>query len=194
MVPSNPGALSPEKKEPSGTSSRASRTSEPLPAVEEVWFVGCHSDVGGGAVEDTVRYSLADISLRWMLKQVILSQCGIKFDATALRRADIDVSTIIPLGPTQPTVEQVWRKKSGVEAGVSSPTSPGSSGEDGSMEYTIRKGEEKDVEAQAWPREQDGLTDIHDQLKSQPMWWPLELMPMKFIWQEANGRWKSKWG
>ena len=28
--------------------------------MEEVWFAGCHSDVGGGAVEDAVRYLLAD--------------------------------------------------------------------------------------------------------------------------------------
>lgn len=129
-----------------------------------------------------------------MVKQVILSQCGIKFDATALRMADIDVSTIVLVGPTQPTVEQVWRKKSEAEAGASLPTSPGSSGENGSVEYMVRKGKEKDVEAQAWPREQDVLADIHDPLKSQPMWWSLELMPMKFIWQEADGRWKSKWG
>ena len=167
-VPSNSKALSPERKKPSGT---PSRTSDPLPAVEEVWFAGCHSDVGGGAVEDTVRYSLADVSLRWMVKQVILSQCGIKFDAAALRRADIDVSTIVLVGPTQPTVEQVWKKKSEAEAGASSQASPGSSGEDGSGECMLRKGKGKDVETQAWPREQDVLADVHDQLKSQPLWW-----------------------
>jgi len=166
----------------------------PLPAVQEVWFSGCHSDVGGGAVEDTVRYSLADISLRWMVKQVVLSQCGIKFDETALRRADINISTIVLAGPAQPTVEQVWRRKSEAEAGVSSPSSPISHGDDTSGDYIIQKGKDRDIEAQTWPQEQDILADIHDELKLQRMWWLLELMPMKFTWQEADGTWKSKWG
>ena len=193
-TPSNPRPLGSDRKEPSTASSTVSRKSEPLPAVQEVWFAGCHSDVGGGAVEDAVRYSLGDISLRWMVKQVILSQCGIMFDAAALRRADIDVSTIILAGPAQQTVEQLWRRKSETEAvtlssGPLTPSAEGDSGED-----MIRKGKEKEAEAQVWPQEQDVLTDIHDQLKSQPMWWMLELMPMKFTWQEANGTWKSKWG
>lgn len=189
-VPSNPKALSSEREGPSGVSSRVSGPSEPFPAVEEVWFAGCHSDVGGGAVGDAVRYSLADISLRWMVKQVILSQCGIKFDAVALRRADIDVSTIVLFTPAQQTDEQ----KFNLEAGASSPTSPGSSGEVGVRDHMIRKGKEADIKAQTWPREEDVLADIHDELKIQPMWWPLEFMPMKFTWQEADGRWKSKWG
>jgi len=193
-VPSSPKARSPERKVPSETLSKVLKNSEPLPAVQEVWFAGCHSDVGGGAVEDAVRYSLGDISLRWMVKQVVLSQCGIRFDAGALRMADIDVSNIVLSGPTQPTMEQIWRRKSESEAGTVSPASPGSPGEDGSGEYMIRKGKESDVETQTWPREQDVLTDIHDELKSQPLWWLLELVPMKFTWQEADGTWKSKWG
>ena len=68
--------------------------SDPLPSVLEVWFAGCHSDVGGGAVLDTVRFSLADITLEWMVEQVVRSGCGIKFNDAALLRADIVVPTI----------------------------------------------------------------------------------------------------
>jgi len=188
-TPSNPKPLGLDRKEPSTASSTASGKSEPLPAVQEVWFAGCHSDVGGGAVEDSVRYSLGDISLRWMVKQVILSQCGITFDAAALRRADIDVSTIVLAGPAQQTVEQLWRRKPETSSGPLSPSAEDDSGED-----MIQKGKEKEPEAQVWPQDQDVLTDIHDQLKSRPIWWILELMPMKFTWQEADGTWKSKWG
>ena len=87
--------------------------SEPLPAVQEVWFAGCHSDVGGGAVKDAVRYSLGDISLRWMVKQVILSKCGIRFDTATPRMADIDVSMIVLVGParqTGPALEEEVRR------------------------------------------------------------------------------------
>ena len=126
-----------------------------------------------------------------MIKQVILSQTGIKFDSEALRRADIDISTVVLAAPIQPNVE------SEVEVGPALPTpltSPSSPGEDDSGEYMIRKGKVKDVEEQTWPREQDVLTDIHDQLKIQPLWWLLEILPMKFEWQEADGTWKSKLG
>ncbi|CEL63253.1 putative protein YEL023C OS=Saccharomyces cerevisiae (strain ATCC 204508 / S288c) GN=YEL023C PE=4 SV=1 [Rhizoctonia solani AG-1 IB] len=62
--------------------------------VLEVWFAGCHSDVGGGAVEDNVEYQLSKISLRWMIRQVMLAQCGIKFDADALKAMHILPATI----------------------------------------------------------------------------------------------------
>ena len=102
-----------------------------------------------------------------MVKQVILSQCGIKFDTIALRKADIDISTIVLAGSMQQTVEQVWRKKSEAEAEVSSPTSPSSSREDSSGDHMIQKG--KDIDVQAWLREQDVLANIHNQLRLQPM-------------------------
>ena len=193
-TPTGPKTLSPGREAPSTASSTLSRGPEHLPAVQEVWFAGCHSDVGGGAVKDAVRYSLGDISLRWMVKQVILSQCGIRFEVAALRRADIEVSTIVLAGPAQQTVDQLWRRKSEAEAVTISSGLLAPFGEDGGGEDMIRKGKGKDVEEQIWPQEEDVLTDTHDKLKSQPWWWFLELMPMKFTRQEVDGKWKSKWG
>jgi len=46
----------------------------------EVWFSGCHGDIGGGSVPDTATHSLANITLRWMVKEVEQSKCGILFD------------------------------------------------------------------------------------------------------------------
>ena len=132
-----------ENQQPSGTPSNVLGTSEPIPAVQEVWFAGCHSDVGGGSVKDTESHSLANISLRWMVEQVELSQCGIKFDPVALEAVKMDAS---------------------------SPTSPGSPGE-------------REISA-----------GIHDQLKLQPMWWLLELLPVNYSWQTPNGKWEYDWG
>ena len=143
--------------EPVGLADAAAAPPEPLPDVKEVWFAGCHSDVGGGADEDVTPYSLQEISLRWMVKQVILSGCGIRFDAAALEEAHIDVPTVVHDDPAQQTVER------------------------------------QDVESQTSLREQDILAPIHDQLNAKPLWWILELLPMKFEWQEADGSWKSKW-
>ncbi|KAI0365700.1 hypothetical protein BV20DRAFT_953672 [Pilatotrama ljubarskyi] len=75
--------------------------------VQEVWFAGCHGDVGGGAVDDDVVVSLSDITLRWMVREVVLAQCGIAFDEAALVRANIPESifrgTGFPL-PAQTTI------------------------------------------------------------------------------------------
>jgi hypothetical protein len=60
--------------------------------VVEVWFAGCHSDVGGGAVINEVTSNLANISLRWMVREAVAANCGIKFDIPALMRAKIDLN------------------------------------------------------------------------------------------------------
>jgi len=152
-------------------------------SVEEVWFAGHHSDVGGGTVADDCRYSLADISLRWMVKQVIRSQCGILFDHAALRRADIDIGNVVLPGLRQPTVEDLLKKRP-----PTSESSPAASGPENG-DHANGSGV-----AELWPTDQDVLTDSHDELKSHKAWWMLEMLPMKYAWQEANGKWKAKWG
>jgi uncharacterized protein (DUF2235 family) len=51
--------------------------------IKEVWFVGNHSDVGGGASED--ERGLADISLRWMCREA--ANAGVRFNERHLREA-----------------------------------------------------------------------------------------------------------
>ncbi|KZP18957.1 hypothetical protein FIBSPDRAFT_1045887 [Athelia psychrophila] len=63
--------------------------------VKEVWFSGCHADVGGGCVTDSVSLSLAQITLHWMLREVVASQCGIIFDNEALQRLDFNYNQFI---------------------------------------------------------------------------------------------------
>ncbi|KAF9817319.1 hypothetical protein IEO21_03579 [Rhodonia placenta] len=67
--------------------------------VLEVWFAGCHCDVGGSAVTDDTKLSLADITLHWMVRQIVLAQCGIVFDREALLLAGI---------PASPLHDQLW--------------------------------------------------------------------------------------
>jgi hypothetical protein len=133
----------------------------------------------GGSVADDCRYSLAGISLRWMVKQVVLSQCGILFDHAALRRADIDIANVFT-DHQQPTVKDLWKR----EPQTSKSPSPAPDHEDSDGEDA----------AETWPTNQDVLTDSHDQLKAKKAWWMLEMLPMKYAWQDAKGKWHAKWG
>ncbi|KAF8651914.1 hypothetical protein AX16_004559 [Volvariella volvacea WC 439] len=63
----------------------------PVPASKEVWFSGCHSDVGGGNVDNSTEHSLANISLRWMIKEIIEAKIPIQFDPVELERAGLSV-------------------------------------------------------------------------------------------------------
>ena len=115
-----------------------------------------------------------------MVKQVVQSQCGILFDQIALRKADIDISTIVFSDPHQPTVRDFWRKEPQmVKSPSPEPTQEGASGND---------------MAEMWPTDQDVLADSHDQLKTRKAWWMLETLPMKYAWQDAQGKWHAKWG
>jgi hypothetical protein len=57
-------------------------------------LTSCSSaDVGGGIVPDKHKLSAANIPLRWMVRQVMASDCGIIFDDKALARYHIDLGT-----------------------------------------------------------------------------------------------------
>jgi hypothetical protein len=102
------------------------------------------SDVGGGAVTNDTTSCLADIPLRWMIREVVASGCGINFDPEALERANIILSP-------EPTTAEI------------------------DMDMT------------------DVLQPLHDQLKLDPLWWLLEIIPLPFSSQDANGVWHRNW-
>ncbi len=57
----------------------------PGQVLEQVWFCGVHSDVGGGEPEDAPgATALSDITLAWMISKAI--ECGLQFDAEVLKQ------------------------------------------------------------------------------------------------------------
>jgi len=50
-------------------------------------------DVGGGSVRNDAPNSLSNITLRWMVRQVIGAGCGVHFDLDSLARAGIPYSS-----------------------------------------------------------------------------------------------------
>lgn len=102
-------------------------------------------DVGGGSVADGISNSLGNISLRWMVHEVMKSQCGILFDELALKRASIP----------------------GVFPGIPAEENP-----------VLQALEERDA-----------LQPTHDELKRNALWWLLEITPLPYFWQDADGVW-----
>ncbi|PBK58695.1 hypothetical protein ARMSODRAFT_923456 [Armillaria solidipes] len=72
--------------------------------VEEVWFAGCHCDVGGGAVANEVQHNLARIPLRWMIRQCFLVDTGIIFHRELLKYLGIDPASLHPVVHPRPTM------------------------------------------------------------------------------------------
>lgn len=60
------------------------------PQIEQVWFTGVHSDVGGGLADR----GLSDITLAWMIERVA-DRCGLRFD-TDRARLHLDPSFAAP--------------------------------------------------------------------------------------------------
>ncbi|PCH40124.1 hypothetical protein WOLCODRAFT_98323 [Wolfiporia cocos MD-104 SS10] len=146
------------------------KTEEPAAGTDvlEVWFAGCHCDVGGSAVEDSVKLSLSHITLRWMVRQIMLAQCGITFDDNALRRLNIPPSVVtgIEFPITPPQVEK-------------RPQTSSSSGSDAERPDTLDK--------------MNALQPLHDELYRRAFWWILEVLPMSYNWQEKSGKWRTSW-
>ncbi|KAI0322401.1 hypothetical protein OF83DRAFT_1094151 [Amylostereum chailletii] len=151
--------------------------------VKEVWFVGCHSDVGGGAVPDTDQYALADIPLRWMVKEVMQAQCGVLFEDAAFQRWNIPLSSLSNIfqpvgGPKQRSINEyvaLHHKGDG--------KSKAGSAEERANSETSESGREAI----------DVMQPINDPLKSQPLWWLLEIIPTRYSYQSPEtNQWVSK--
>lgn len=97
------------------------------------------ADIGGSAVPNDMPQGLSDITLRWMLREIVKSQCGILFNDDALREAGIVLV----------------------------------------MDDSAIKDQDSE----------DALRPLHDGLKQ---WWILEVLPMKFMWQDLSGKWMTR--
>ncbi|KAI0640161.1 hypothetical protein C8Q77DRAFT_1044697 [Trametes polyzona] len=82
--------------------------------VKEVWFAGCHCDVGGGSVPDSTRHSLARIPLRWMIRECFRTGTGIRFHGELLKDIGLDPATLWPV----PSEAHAWPEDSFVYPGT----------------------------------------------------------------------------
>jgi uncharacterized protein (DUF2235 family) len=71
--------------------------------VEQRWFCGVHSDVGGGYIAR----GLSDIALQWMMEKA--SECGLAFDETARQAYPLQPDYGVPLHDSRRGAYRLWR-------------------------------------------------------------------------------------
>ncbi|KAF8811050.1 hypothetical protein BYT27DRAFT_7336427 [Phlegmacium glaucopus] len=158
--------------------------------VEEVWFAGCHCDIGGGAVSNRTRYSLARIPLRWMVRECFKTNTGIMFISDALPDIGIDPSTLYPIvTPRLPALPVGFNRIQ------SPPVTPIPIDI-----YALLKEKKKQPNLLAESKipfeteEQEELLDamspIYDGLAMNKGWWILEVLPFQVL---QRGRGNDVW-
>ncbi|KAI0800499.1 hypothetical protein C8Q74DRAFT_1191585 [Fomes fomentarius] len=121
--------------------------------VLEVWFAGCHCDVGGGSVQNDTPHTLARIPLRWMIRECFRMNTGIRFHAELLRRIGLDPTALHPVvQPRPPALKPDPAHRDSVAQPVAMSTEE---------EHEVR----------------DALSPVYDQLSLAPYWWVLEVLP-----------------
>ncbi|KAI0293299.1 hypothetical protein B0F90DRAFT_1643195 [Multifurca ochricompacta] len=140
------------------------------PDEKEVWFVGSHDDVGGGAVPNAERYALSNIPLRWMIREIISADCGINFDEEAFPRWNLPIPETL---------------------GQQLDHNPNPSANDHGAKTDSKNGTESSRdELQDAP---DVIQPISDALITSPIWWLLEIIPTPFTYLNSQNEWVTYW-
>ena len=146
------------------------------------------TDVGGGSEKDSNESALSNISLRWMLREVVKADCGIQFDLTEIGQWNIPLQEIRPSiahelseatlyeGPTS-------QKHISYEEELPHSASEKANGE--GVADTLGVEESFDTK--------DALKEEVDQLKKRRLWWVLEILPTYHAWQDEHDRWVGGW-
>ncbi|KAF8630318.1 hypothetical protein AX15_002991 [Amanita polypyramis BW_CC] len=157
--------------------------------VKEVWFAGCHADVGGGSHSTKRNQSLSAIPLRWMIKECILAKTGILFDWEYLKEdLEFDFHGLIEemkeknikledLGEDHKIIEQYGSESPHQHPVEHSVMSPSHSVQNRSRRDIIRR------------HIHDVCDAIFDQLALFWVWWLLEILPMLCTYQDTKGDW-----
>jgi uncharacterized protein (DUF2235 family) len=162
--------------------------------VLEVWFVGQHADVGGGAAKNEVRHKLSQTPLRWMIRQCFECNTGIIFKTHNLASEGLDVHTLWPVYTplTRPKVGPPPSIMEKYDAGSIAPISrratvlaPVNEADPlGLHDVKLYEDAYHNALHADWVPEQvedyfDCISTIHDQLIMAKTWWILEFWPIK---------------
>ncbi|KAF8883579.1 hypothetical protein BD779DRAFT_829377 [Infundibulicybe gibba] len=167
--------------------------------VEEVWFAGCHCDVGGGSVPNSTTTNLARIPLRWMIRECFKTHSGILFNTEGLRNVGLSPGDLFPkIRPRPPALPvgssciagtPLVTKKKGKKGKKGAVPTSYADGDGPSAHPIVESEEELDLA--------DALSPIYDQLSLARLWWLLEYIPIEQRRQElapdGNFEWVSSY-
>jgi uncharacterized protein (DUF2235 family) len=153
----------------------------------EVWFMGAHADVGGGAVPNESRHMLSRIPLRWMIRQCFDCDTGILFKTKVLAEQGLDVMDMwpvykqpkIPSGMPQPALMKKYLKGTLAPLQMRSMFLP-----IGPEDNKIKDAPTADDLSYILPSEAsedyfDAMAKPNDQLIVAKTWWMLEFWPVE---------------
>ncbi|KAJ7704774.1 hypothetical protein B0H17DRAFT_1038540 [Mycena rosella] len=168
-----------------------SRDSTQPTDIDEVWFAGCHCDVGGGSVDNETPHNLARIPLRWMIRECFKTNSGIMFDCDGLRSIGLDPSSLYPHVAPRPPPLAVGdlRIKS-----IPSKTQSKAQQEAALNNYTNSEAAPAVHKTEEEMELQDALCPVYDQLRLAWFWWILEFLPLKQRYQQGNNAWVTYFG
>lgn len=163
--------------------------------VLEVWFAGCHADVGGGAVSNDQRHKLAQIPLRWMIRQAFECNTGIIFKTTVLAEYGLDVHTLwpeykslpIPSHSPPPSVLEKYDVNLPPRSVRRNKLIPIDRKENGENFYQLASHTDDDWTPEQIEDSYDAMQPLNDQLVQAPSWWILELLPVQYKVPVAPG-------
>lgn len=148
--------------------------------IEEVWFSGAHTDVGGGSVANGTRHNLARISLRWMIREIFKLNLGIMFHKNAFTSLGLNPDTLYP--KVLPRPDPIPYTTGCLAHQFEPPINK-------AKDYKATVSKEIEFENEEMEDMLDSLTPIYDQLKMAKFWWVLELFPTKHRFQRDDKTW-----
>ncbi|PCH34305.1 hypothetical protein WOLCODRAFT_61605 [Wolfiporia cocos MD-104 SS10] len=146
--------------------------------VLEVWFAGCHCDVGGGSVPNDSKHNLARIPLRWMIRECFKMNTGIRFHAEGLRSIGLDPASLWP--HVQPRPPAIYSMPSLTADHARASTAD-----------TLVNGDEHPLTEEENDYI-DALSPIYDQLQLAKYWWVLEVIPLEHRHKRMDGTWEDR--
>ena len=145
-------------------------------------------DVGGGAVSNKTRHSLARIPLRWMIRECFKTNSGIMFNSESLFDIGLDPCTLYPFVTPRPPPLPVGSNRIQKPPATPIPISIHA--------LSVKKEKQPHILADSripflGTEEQEELHDAispkYDQLKRNKAWWALEIIPLPQIFQRGRG-------
>ncbi|KAG8904145.1 hypothetical protein FRC01_008851 [Tulasnella sp. 417] len=176
-------------------------------SIKEVWFAGCHADVGGGSTPNDDIHTLANPSLQWMVSQVLAHVPELLFRSDAFTY-DKAFSTLTTTKsdknpkPARPRIPSTFRRAAAPAGSDSSPTPtplpPMTAATAGSSPLNGAGAEEEEqtvVAVLQTDPDEDANAKLYDQLSMRPVWLILEYVPRFQYYQDGKGvwHWRFRW-